>query len=50
MAQTPNIIKGLDIYKAIRGPVPRTSGCGAFRNRRKDKKLSRREGKIACKG
>jgi hypothetical protein len=48
MAKSPTKISGLVIYKAIRGPVARSSGCGAFRNRKKDKKLARREARREC--
>ena len=48
MAKSLNRISGIEIYKAIRGPVARSSGCGAFRSRKKDKKLARREARREC--
>ena len=48
--KTPSKISGLDIYKSVRGPVAKTTGCGAFRNRKKDKRLRRREDRRACQG
>ena len=43
-------ITALELAKAPRGHSPRSSGCGFYKNRRKDKKLNRREGKSACNG
>jgi hypothetical protein len=48
--KTPSKISGLDIHKASRGPVARSSGCGAFKNRKSDKKLRRREDRRSCQG
>ena len=48
--KTPSKISGLDIHKASRGPVARSSGCGAYRNRKSDKKLRRENGKKQCRG
>ena len=48
--KTPSVIKGLDIHKASRGPVAKSSGCGVWRNRKSDKKLRRREDRRISRG
>ena len=44
------VITKLELIKAPKGHTPHLSGTGAYRNRRKDKKLRRIESKQLSKG
>ena len=42
------VITKRDILNAPKGHIPFAPGCGAHKNRKRDKKVRRQEGKKAC--